>query len=352
MQTTIQKPKNLRDSNMELLRITAMILVLVVHASFLSLGTPKSSDFQMAPTSTFFRLFSESVSIICVNVFVLISGWYGIKAKLSRMLAFLFQVYFLNVIVYYGMKAFGGGNTGALGLIEWLFMPIEHYWFVKAYILLYILTPALNAFVDKANKKQVEQFLIAFFCVQTIIGFWWGIEFSAGYSALSFIGLYVLARYMYIHPIKFTQLNKYIYLAMYFVATMITTVVALLMVIKDGNVGWFYYYNSPLVIFASVCILLFFSNISIHSKIVNWVAISCFAAYVIHCSQPFFHTAYLTPIKKWYDTEPVIIFLLYTILLIAIVFIASILLDKIRISVWKFLSSLYIFASKKLCLSK
>lgn len=59
MHNSNQKIMKVRDSNMELLRITAMLLVLIVHASFLSLGAPASSDFQVAPTNTFFRLFSK-----------------------------------------------------------------------------------------------------------------------------------------------------------------------------------------------------------------------------------------------------------------------------------------------------
>lgn len=340
MQVTNQKVMKVRDSNMELLRITAMILVLVVHASFLSLGRPTSSDFHVAPTDTFFRLFSESISIICVNVFVLISGWYGIKAKWSRLLAFIFQVYFLNVILYCMRALLGGVDKTFVSIGQWISLLCEaSYWFVNAYIILYIFTPILNSFIANVGKKQIEQFLVAFFIIQTIIGFWWGKVFSAGYSALSFMGLYILARYLYLYPIKFTQLNKYIYLAMYLAATMATTVIALLMIIKSGDVGRFYNYNSPLVVFASVCILLFFSKISIHSKIINWVAISCFAAYVIHCSPTFFST-YLTTIKEWYDKESTIVFLSYTTLWIAGVFIMSILLDKIRIWVWKLLTSL------------
>lgn len=331
--------EKVRDSNIELLRITAMILVLMVHAN-LPLGIPTLSDFQMAPVSTFFRLFSESISIVCVNVFVLISGWYGIKAKLSRFWEFLFQIYFLNIIIYYALLIIFGGNIEAMGIGKWIFLLSNRYWFVRAYIILYICSPILNTFVDKVSKKQIEQFLIAFFIAQIIIGFWWGVDFSAGYSFLSFMGLYVLARYMYLYPIKFTKLNKYVYLAMYFVVTMITTAITLMMVIKDENAGWFYYYNSPLVILASVCLLLFFAKISIKNKIVNWVAISCFAAYVIHCT-PAFAPIYGTIIKKWFDTESTISFLSYTTLWIVCVFIVSILIDKIRILVWELLTSLY-----------
>lgn len=44
-----------RDSNIELLRIVAMILVMIVHASFLAIGVPQTIDAVSLPISTFTR---------------------------------------------------------------------------------------------------------------------------------------------------------------------------------------------------------------------------------------------------------------------------------------------------------
>lgn len=63
-----------RLSNFELLRCLAMFLVLVVHADFFSLGEPSITNFTSISLSDMTRLFIEGVSIVCVNVFVLISG--------------------------------------------------------------------------------------------------------------------------------------------------------------------------------------------------------------------------------------------------------------------------------------
>jgi surface polysaccharide O-acyltransferase-like enzyme len=63
-----------RDSNIELLRIVAMILVMVVHASFLAIGVPQTIDAISLPIPTYYSFFVEAVSVVCVNVFILISG--------------------------------------------------------------------------------------------------------------------------------------------------------------------------------------------------------------------------------------------------------------------------------------
>lgn len=71
--------QKIRDSNIELLRILAMFMVLLVHADFFSLGIPSVEDIQNNQLDSFWRIFFEAVNIPCVNIFVLISGYFGIK---------------------------------------------------------------------------------------------------------------------------------------------------------------------------------------------------------------------------------------------------------------------------------
>lgn len=60
----------MRESNMELLRIVAMLLVMVVHANFRALGWPSSLGEVTPNHSILINFFVESFSIICVNIFV------------------------------------------------------------------------------------------------------------------------------------------------------------------------------------------------------------------------------------------------------------------------------------------
>lgn len=63
-----------RQSNVELLRIIAMFLILLVHADFYSLGEPSYTDITSESLDTFLRIFFEVISIPAVNIFVMISG--------------------------------------------------------------------------------------------------------------------------------------------------------------------------------------------------------------------------------------------------------------------------------------
>ena len=77
---------NNRFSNIELLRIVAMLLVVFVHANYFSLGWINIDDINNDPINSFVRIILEQICIVCVNVFVLISGWFGIKPSLKGVL--------------------------------------------------------------------------------------------------------------------------------------------------------------------------------------------------------------------------------------------------------------------------
>lgn len=328
-----------RDSNMELLRIVSMLLVMIVHADFRTLGWPSLVDFKSDDLLLRFQI--ESFSIICVNVFVLLSGWYGIRYKWKRLYAFFFQVFFFLFI----------------GLCIWLYLPnhekcsfielIKHlilfgdndFWFVKCYLFLYICAPILNCFVEKCTREQLLTFIICFFVLQTYLG--WvtnGVKwFNGGYSGLSFVGLYLLARFFRLyHIVPITRRPKLFYALAYGLIAVLNGIVSYL-VFQKGHIELykkFFDYNSPIVIVQSVAFLLIFSKIEFKSKIINWVASSCFAVYLLHSSF-MGKIIYDIPLKSFYDSHKGFIIIFFFALYICIMFLISILLDKVRFYLWR-----------------
>lgn len=192
----------MRNSNVELLRIISMFLVLVVHADYFSLGAPTVEDCIGNRMATLFRIGVESASIVCVNVFVLISGWFGIHFKWKSLLGFMFQVFFFGCVIYGFCVVFLGTSVCLKGIAE-CFQITQWNWFVKAYILLYLISPVLNEFCKNADRKSFITLLCCFFVFQTIYGCSGAAKFiEAGYSTISFIGLYLLAQFLhrYIAP--------------------------------------------------------------------------------------------------------------------------------------------------------
>lgn len=88
-----------RQSGIETLRIVSMFLVLLVHALFFSLGRPTHLDLENHSLEMICRTELEAISLVCVNVFVLISGWFGITVKWKGLFKFIYQWLFWALLI-------------------------------------------------------------------------------------------------------------------------------------------------------------------------------------------------------------------------------------------------------------
>lgn len=68
-----------RKSNIELLRIISMILIVLNHSNYLIFGSVIGEEIEQDSFRSFGRMLFEQLCIIGVNVFVLISGYFGIR---------------------------------------------------------------------------------------------------------------------------------------------------------------------------------------------------------------------------------------------------------------------------------
>lgn len=330
----------MRESNIELLRIVSMILVMIVHADYVSLGPPTQADISDSFLYSFTRGFVEAVSAICVNVFILISGWFGIRYKIERIFGLLFQVLFISLFLYCVLYAFG--LVGAQSIKEWnalFLMKNTAYWFVRAYLVLYIFAPVLNSFVENCDRNVIEVFLVGFFVIQSLYGFYdsdsW---FSGGYSALSFMGIYILARYLKQYSISFIKMDGVIIFSLFVLLSVVISLLSLASTFFFGLDGTLLYlYSSPLMIINSILFFFIFLKLSFKSVIINNISLSCFAIYLVHCSQFVFRPFYVDKINYWNSNESIPLFLLYTTILICTIFIGALLIDRIRLIAWKYI---------------
>lgn len=324
-----------RDSNMELLRIIAMFLIMILHANFRALSMPDAEIIEASPVISFTRFFIQTVCVIAVNVFVLISGWYGIKYKLSKLGELLFECLFFGIVciaVYFFIE--GSLPTDLFSTL--LMFQGDNYWFVKAYIALCIISPVLNSFVEKSSKEIFKDVLILYFAF--VFAYSWisdGAEWmEGGYSLASFCGLYLLARYLRIYRPRWSQ-NKATYdFSAFGVLALSVTILVFILRMYNGWGGVFYKYTSPNTILMSVMCLLCFSKISIKNKFINWIAISSLSVYLTHNSS-FLRDYYDSTIRSWFQELPYIYFVFRVALLIIVIYAVSILLDKIRILIWR-----------------
>lgn len=340
-----------RYSNFELLRIVAMILVLIVHI-LICLPRPTTAFVIAEPFKAISFYFTDAISIICVNVFILISGWFGINLRLQRLSILLFQVFFFAIVIW-GVLVFiePSKYMNLQSLTTVLMLNGSDYWFIKAYLGLYFLSPILNVFVEKVDQKYYRDILILLYIFQTIYG-WFSIDGAAwiagGYSAFSFICLYLLGRYLKKYGdtinvgryFRICSLSKgnllLLFSSIVFLLTFLAYTVTYLGIPIEGRL---FTYTNPLVILESIVLVLLFSKIKFKSSIINRIAFSCLAIYLLHGNELILRPYYGKWIAQWYSCETTTSFVMRTSFLIFVVFIMAISLDQIRLVLSKIIFS-------------
>jgi hypothetical protein len=272
-----------------------------------------------------------------VNVFVLISGWFGIKCKVVRLLSLLFQTVFFATIIYVVLVICDSHrylNFDSFSTI--FFFHSNDYWFIKAYIGLYIFSPLINAYIETTSKQQLEKFLILFFVFQTIYG-WLNLFgahwFEGGFSMISFIGLYVLARYVRMY----VNLNRSMgfYLSIYLVIGLGLGLLSLLLAFLGIPIfGRLLTYTNPLVIIMSLALLLSFSKLRFQNIFVNKMASSCLAIYLLHANELLLRPYYFAGVENISNTHIGIVVLLLDVLWIIMWALGGIVLDSLRKLSW------------------
>ena len=199
-------PTVIRESGIETLRLLAVFAILAFHSNFYALGGPARADFCTVPVLSILRTLAEFATLVCVDVFVLVSGWFGIRPNAKRMLGLWFQCAFFCVLLYVAGRAAGVPVGSKVDALRNLFWVGKWNWFIKSYVGLYLLSPVLNAFADSAPRRTFATTVAAFYAFQTAF---WLFPMSHhdfiqdGLSTFSFVGLYLLARFTRIHSPRF-----------------------------------------------------------------------------------------------------------------------------------------------------
>ena len=334
-----------RLSNIEFLRLLAMLYVLIVHADFSTFGAPTMEELAARPVCVFVQYWFECFAICCVDVFVLISGWFGIRFSLNKLWAFLFQVVFYSLGLFLLAVAITPEKSLTLEGLKSIFLfNGSDYWFIKAYLILMVLAPMLNAFCDYASRRELRTILIAYFIILMIYG--WlepaSVHFTMnGCTALSFVGLYLLGRYLKMYRPKLTNYNRRIYAVVYVVACLVMFFMCLLFLSQGVRVtldSRLLNYGSPLVILSAVALLLFFSKWTFANKVVNQAAKSCLAVYLLHCNY------FVCPIYKDLTLKAHQLGWGVVVLFVLAVFVLAIMVDRLRIVMWDVISNKWVHA--------
>lgn len=314
-----------RDSNIELLRIVIMFLILLLHANFLTFKRP--TDYSLM---SFSRCFAQAFTLTPVNIFVLITGFFGSSFSIRKSLSLIYQVIFCVIpisliLVFCGIIDF-----------DYHYFVIHKYWFINAYLVLLVFTPFLNAAVEKLSQKDFKNSLILLYLALFVcsrVGLT-GVEVSGGYSIIWFLFLYLLGRYVKLYP---PSLSKKQLIWITLISCLCNSIVIFTLNMGD--------YVFPFIVIQSVSTLLLFSKIKFSNSFINKVGISTTMVYLINL-HPALWDFEKNQFISFYQHFSIPVFLLCTLLFCAAIFVFAILYDKLRLFTWNMLDSLFKNKSK------
>lgn len=317
----------MRQSNFELLRIVSMLMVLAVHIDGASLGLPEPLGCVADLTARdWWRLGVESIAIIGVNCFTLISGYFGIRLTRKGMVRFLSECLIYSVGLYVVALAAkpAGFSLGAL-INSALILTHTDLWYVPAYFILMLLAPLINAGVEKLTRRQLTELTLLLTALTVWCGWWWGGKFNpTGYTPLQLVYVYVIGRWIRLYAPD-VRSARAVWSAAWAASVAMILVSALWLPSLKA-----FAYNSPFVLLATVSLFMLFRTVSFTSRTVNWLASSAFAVYLIHKTPVVWGGVMRPTVVKLWTALSLPEFTLAAIALMTGIYLACAIVDSLR----------------------
>ncbi|MCB4809125.1 acyltransferase family protein [Tamlana sp. 62-3] len=274
--------KKKRKSNIELLRIVLMLMIISHHIIVHGLGLKNITSEDFINTKlTYIEILLNSFFVMGVNGFVFISGYFGIKFKIKRILSIIVQAISYSVILYLGLCLINKVDFDFFSLSK-AFFPISRniWWFITTYIGLYFIAPFLNSGMKNLKKTELIYILVGLFILNCFSSFAFGGISKSGYHLFNFIFLYLIGRF-----IRQTEINikhpKLIFLSCSFTISLLGFI--FIGINKTPFVWRLFYYNNPILILSAISLFFVFFNFKIgYNKQINIIAQLVLGVYMIH----------------------------------------------------------------------
>ena len=155
----------------------------------------------------YISVYIYSLGKLAVNVFVMTSGYFLIDSeyKIKKIIKLVLQVAFYSLIImlfyilYY--------RNFDIAFLKKMFFPFRNsmYWYATTYLMLYLLSPYVNACIKNINKFDLQKLLVIMFlmiwyfklvCIGNLFNLFW------------FIYMYIIGAYIKMYSMH-QVLKKY-----------------------------------------------------------------------------------------------------------------------------------------------
>ena len=284
--------KKQRSSNLELLRIISM-LAIVAHHFVVNSGITSAYDLQHISANTLYLQLLGMWGKTAINVFVLISGYFMCKAKLtlSRFCKVYLEAKFYRLVIFVILLIMGYETISPKGMLNVLFGFIRNPngGFTSSFLMFYLFIPFYNVLIHHMTKKQHEYLLavslIYFTAAPTFL-----FAGSVFHEPLWYAILYFIAAYIRHYPQSWMNNNRICIPGLICLALLsgLSVIVVDFVGVRFGFSSYYYMVadsNMLLALLVSIFVFLVFKNINMkHNKMINCIASTTFGVLCIHAS--------------------------------------------------------------------
>lgn len=329
-----------RNSAVEVLRLLLMLTIVVHHGIVHGMGldalSKDSIDGVLVDSdSVLIYGFANSFIVFAVNTFLLISGYYGIHQTTKKTWNLIFSVLFYHLFFTIFFRLVIGASMKKIILSLFVF-SCTPYWYVFFYLFLSLFTPLINHFFETSSIKQQRIFIGVLLLGSCYFGFVWGNKINIdGYTLFQFFLIYSIGRYIRLNDIT---IERYKSVLLYLLCSIVVALTFVLFY-KLGlyKRAWsMMFYNNPFVIAASIAVFYLFSNLKFYSRFLNNIAISALSIYLFQNSA-LISEVYYSSIRNVCSSGGGILWSL--IIDSIIIFVMAIIVDRIRLSAYTFMSN-------------
>lgn len=337
-----REPKS-RMIGIDLLKVLSIIFIILHHVSKCGGFFESSSGFERFVFSIANGLFMPSV-----NVFVFASAYLIIKKgrwSIKNLIKIYAQAVFYTLLAYTLICLMNYEQFSISKLLK-SFSPISHvvYWFVKAYLIMYILSPLLLKIVNNLNKKEYTITLITIIVAllySRINNYFEIFPTESGFNAIWFCVIFLFAGYQ----VKFGfHLKKIWWICIFAISTLI--IICKIYCSIAIKVDYTYMY----VFIQSISIFNILYDINIKNRFVqkclSYLATCTFGIYLLHDGayiQPYLY-ANVFKTHQYLNSRFMIC---YFALFCATIFICGVIVETLRKLFVKYINKFIVLISSK-----
>lgn len=322
----VSPPHQVRNSNLELLRIVSILLIIAMH----TIGYAASKG-ELSDSNQYIRFVVGSFGNLGVGCFVLISGYFGVKYTTRKFVFISWLTTIYAILCVWANNDFSVSRDCVMAITN---VPRYFNWYITCYLILMALSGYINRFVESLTKNEFRRLLMILFLFFSVLPIMVSATETAllksGQCVTYFIYAYLIGRYIRLHRDIDVPKSKSTLMALVFIVMLFTIKVAGMYVSAIDAIPVMSNY-SPLILGAVVSVFYLFKSFNFKSEIVNYISASVLAAYLLDSLKPAIDNYF-----QVYTHAQSSDFALYVTMETIAIFLVAILIDKIRVHVfWK-----------------